>query len=325
MMGDFSDGPVNNATVDVSAWEMAGGTVFNVQYFNLHDGPGIRTLVFFKGCPLRCHWCANPESMSRLPELGLKRSLCDRCGKCLEACPEQALFFNNDEGLSVDRNRCNACGKCVSACYLEALTIYGKEMTAGDVFDEVYRDKMFYEGKGGGLTFSGGEPFQQPHFLLAVLSLCRNAGIHTCLETTGYTTAKVLDQVLAVTDYVLFDLKHMDSHLHQKFTGKPNRQILNNARRLAESGIPVMFRMPFVPGFNDTPQNIRATAEFVKSLKTDNIKGLELMPYHRMGMGKYETLDKQYALNDVEPSEPNYVEAVRQRFEELGVICTVSR
>jgi pyruvate formate lyase activating enzyme len=312
-------------TGDIFTGEAARGTVFNVQYFNLHDGPGVRTLVFFKGCPLRCHWCSNPESMSRLPELGLKRALCDRCGKCLEACPEQALFFNDDDVLSVDRQRCKACGKCVSVCYPEALTVYGKEMTAEEVFDEVFRDKMFYEGTGGGITVSGGEPLQQPHFLLAVLRLCRNAGIHTCLETTGCTTADVLEQILEVTDHVLFDLKHMDSRLHQKFTGKPNKQILANARRVAESRIPVIFRMPLVPGFNDTPQNIGATADFVKSLKMDNIRGLELMPYHRMGMGKYESLDRQYALNNVQPSEPDYVESIRQRFEEFGIICTVSR
>lgn len=325
-MDVISDEPLNTATTtDDFTGETARGTVFNVQYFNLHDGPGIRTLVFLKGCPLSCHWCANPESMSRHLELGLNRSLCDRCGNCLEACPEQALFFNDDQSLSVDRNRCNACGKCVSVCYQKALTIYGKEMSAKEVFDAVYRDKIFYEGKGGGITVSGGEPFQQPRFLLAILNLCRNAGIHTCLETTGYTTAKVLDQIFPVTDYVLFDLKHMDSHLHQKFTGKPNRKILDNAKRLAASGIPVMFRMPFIPGFNDTKQNIGATADFIKSLKADNIKGIELMPYHRMGMGKYESLDRQYALRDVEPSKPDYVESIRQRFEALGLICTVSR
>jgi pyruvate formate lyase activating enzyme len=312
-------------TGDIFTGEAARGTVFNVQYFNLHDGPGVRTLVFFKGCPLRCHWCSNPESMGRLPELGLKRALCNRCGKCLEACPEQALFFNDDDVLSVDRQRCKACGKCVSVCYPEALTVYGKEMTAEEVFDEVFRDKMFYEGTGGGITVSGGEPLQQPHFLVAVLRLCRDAGIHTCLETTGYTTADVLEQVLPVTDYVLFDLKHMDSRLHQKFTGKPNKQILANARRLAECDIPAMFRMPLVPGFNDTPQNIGATADFVRSLKGDNIKGVELMPYHRMGMGKYESLDRQYVLNDVKPSEPDYVESIRQRFEEFGIICTISK
>ncbi len=305
--------------------EAVRGTVFNVQYFNLHDGPGVRTLVFFKGCPLRCHWCSNPESMSRIPELGLKRALCNQCGKCLEACPEQALFFDREDILSVDRHKCNACGKCVSACYPEALTIYGKEMTAEEVFEEVNRDKMFYEGTGGGITVSGGEPLLQPHFLAAIFRLCHEAGIHTCLETTGYANGQVWDKVLPLTDHVLFDLKHMDSRLHQEFTGIPNRRILANAAKVAKSGVPVMFRMPLVPGFNDTPQNIEATADFVRRLEGDNNQGIELMPYHRMGMGKYESLDKQYALNDLKPSEPDYVESVRQRFEVFGLICTVSK
>ncbi len=303
----------------------ARGTVFNIQFFNLHDGPGTRTLVFFKGCPLSCKWCSNPESMNRLPELGLKKSMCDGCGKCVDVCDEQALFFNHDKALSVDRQRCNACGKCVSACCNEVLTIYGKEMTAMEVFEEVNRDKIFYDGTGGGITVSGGEPLLQSHFLAAVFKLCRDAGIHTCLETTGYTSAKVCEQVLPLTDHVLFDLKHMDSGLHEKFTGKPNRQILDNAGFAAGSGIPVMFRMPLVPGFNDTPQNIGATADFIKNLGGDNVLGIELMPYHRMGMGKYESLDKHYALNDVKPSEPDYVESISKKFEELGVVSTVSR
>jgi pyruvate formate lyase activating enzyme len=303
----------------------ARGTVFNIQFFNLHDGPGTRTLVFLKGCPLSCKWCSNPESMSRLPDLGINRSMCDICGKCIDVCPEEALFFNEDNALNVDRQKCNACGECVSSCSHEVLTIYGKEMTAQEVFEEVIKDKMFYEGTDGGVTISGGEPLMQPDFLTAVFKLCRAAGIHTCMETTGYTGTKLFEQVLPLTDHILFDLKHMDSHLHQEFTGKTNRQILDNAELAAGSGIPLMFRMPIVPGFNDNMQNIEATAYFVRSLKGDNVQGIELMPYHRMGMGKYESLDKQYALNAVKPSEPDYVELISKKFEELGVICTVSR
>lgn len=301
------------------------GLVFNIQYFNVHDGPGIRTVVFFKGCPLHCHWCSNPESISRRPELGLRRALCNKCGKCLEACPEQALFFDDEGVLKVDRQRCQACGTCVSQCYQEALTIYGKEMTAEEVFEEVDRDKLFYEGSGGGITASGGEPLQQPHFLAATFRLCREAGIHTCLETSGYASARVWDQVLPVTDYVLFDLKHMDSRLHRDLTGKPNRSILDNARRAAGSGVPVMFRMPLVPGLNDTLENIKATADFVKSLEGDNVHGIELMPYHRMGVGKYESLDRECTAKAIKPPEPADVERARQRFEDFGLRCIVSR
>ena len=309
----------------VPLYRNARGRVFNIQYFNIHDGPGIRTVVFFKGCPLSCQWCSNPEAIKGRPELGLRRALCNKCGKCLEACPEKALFFDDEGVLRVARQKCKACGTCVSQCYPEALTIYGRKMTAEDVFEEVRRDKLFYDGSGGGITASGGEPLQQPSVLAATFGLCRDAGIHTCLETSGYASPRAWGQVLPVTDYVLFDLKHMDSRLHREFTGKPNKLILNNARMVVGSGVPVLFRMPLVPGLNDTQEIIRATADFVKSLEGDNVQGIELMPYHRMGIGKYESLDKQYTMRENKPLEAADVEAVRRRFEEFGLICTVSR
>ncbi len=311
--------------IDTNTDEEIRGIVFNIQYFNLHDGPGTRTLVFFKGCPLQCKWCSNPESMSRLPEVGFTGSRCNGCGKCLDVCPEEALYLNDGKVLNVDRQKCNACGECVSACSEEALTVYGKEMTDREVFEVVYKDKMFYEGTGGGVTVSGGEPLLQPDFLISLFNLCRDTGIHTCMETTGYTSAKVFQRVLPLTDHILFDLKHMDSSLHQEFTGKPNRQILDNAELAAGSGIPVMFRMPLVPGFNDTPQNLEATANFIKRFDGNEVQGIEIMPYHRMGMGKYEALDKAYTLNDIKPSEPDYVESIRQKIKDSGVKCTVSR
>lgn len=304
---------------------MAQGLIFNIQYFNIHDGPGIRTVVFFKGCPLRCQWCSNPEAINRDLELGLLRVLCNSCDKCLEACPENALSFDDEGALRVARQECNACGACVSECYPEALTIYGTEMTAEEVFEEVRRDQLFYEGSGGGMTASGGEPLQQPDLLAAIFGLCRDASIHTCLETSGCASSRVWGQILPVTDYVLFDLKHMDARCHRELTGKSNKLILDNARIVVESGVPVLFRMPLVPGLNDTPENIRATADFVTSLQGDSVQGIELMPYHRMGLGKYETLDKQYAMREAKPPAPDHVEAVRRKFEGLGLRCTVSR
>jgi pyruvate formate lyase activating enzyme len=304
---------------------MPRGLIFNIQYFNIHDGPGIRTVVFFKGCPLSCQWCSNPEAMDSGLELGLSRALCNNCGKCLEACAEKALFFDDAEVLGVARQKCDACGACVPECAPEALTIYGREMTAEEVFEAVRRDKLFYDGSGGGMTASGGEPLRQPGFLAAIFGLCRTADIHTCLETSGCANPRAWAQVLPVTDYVLFDLKHMDSRLHREHTGQPNERILDNARRVAASGVPVLFRMPLVPGVNDAPENIWATADFVKSLEGAHVQGIELMPYHRMGLGKYETLDKQYPLREHEPPEPAEVESVRQKFEEFGLKCTVSR
>ena len=296
----------------------------NIQAFNVHDGPGIRTVVFLKGCPLRCLWCCNPESINPASELGLIRAQCNRCGKCLEACPEQALFWDDQDILQVDRSRCTACSKCLAVCSPGALTLYGRDMTAEEVMEEVRRDKIFYDGSGGGVTASGGEPLQQPHFLAALFRLCRESGIHTCLETSGYAGAKAWAEVLPLTDYVILDLKHMDGQRHRELTGRPNRRILDNAVRVARSGVPVLFRLPLVPGLNDSLENIRATASFVKGLGEENIQGVELMLYHRLGIGKYQALDKQYTMEKTRPPEPTEVESVQQEFEAFGLKCTVS-
>lgn len=213
--------------------ETPSGMVLNIQFFNLHDGAGVRTLVFLKGCPLRCRWCSNPEAVNTGFELGLNRTLCNKCGKCVEICPENAFFFDIAGTLQVSRDRCNVCGKCVSVCLTEALTVYGKKMTAHEIFKEVRRDKIFYDGTGGGVTISGGEPLNQSHFLSSVLKLCREAGIHTCLETSGLAKPEVWATVLPFTDYILFDLKHMNSEVHKELTGQPNEIILNSARNVA--------------------------------------------------------------------------------------------
>ncbi len=301
------------------------GTVLNIQFFNLHDGAGVRTLVFLKGCPLKCRWCSNPETQNAKTELGLNRTLCSKCDKCLEVCHKKALFFDDMEILQVDRDKCDLCEKCISVCLPEAVTIYGKQMSAYEVFHEIQRDKMFYEGTGGGVTISGGEPLSQPRFLCSVLELCQEAGIHTCVETSGFAKSEVWSAVLPLADYVLFDLKHMDSQIHKELTGQKNEIILNNAQTAADSGIPVLFRIPLIPGLNDSRWNIQQTAQFVNHLKNESIQGVELMPYHRMGMGKYNALDIKYGMNDVKPSDPAYVNSIRQQFEDMGVKCIISR
>ncbi|MCX5998793.1 MAG: glycyl-radical enzyme activating protein [Chloroflexi bacterium] len=252
------------------------------------------------------------------------RLKCDRCLKCLAACPMGALSLGEDGFPRVDRLKCTACGKCVPACLPEALTVYGRKMTAEEVFDEVRRDKPFYDGSGGGLTVTGGEPLHQASFLRALFQLCRQTGISTCIETSGYAGARAWQQVLPVTDYVILDLKHMDPRMHRELTGRPNRLILAGAGTVASSGVPVLFRLPLVPGLNDDPHNIEETAAFVKSLAGANVQGIEIMPYHRLGSGKYQSLDMPYPMSATEPPAGAAVEAVRQRFEALAVPCRVS-
>jgi pyruvate formate lyase activating enzyme len=300
------------------------GMVFNIQDYCIHDGPGIRTTVFLKGCPLRCQWCSNPESMNSRPQLGFIKMKCTKCGKCVSACTEGAMGGAVDEIPQIDRERCTNCGKCVEVCGADALAVYGKEMTTEELFEAVRKDEIFYRGSGGGVTVSGGEPLQQPEFVCEFFDMCRGAAIHTAIETTGHTTHAVLERVLTLTDYVLFDLKHLNSIDHRRYTGQPNELILENAERVAASGVPVLFRMPLVPGINDTDLNIQATAAFLQRV-WKGAGRLELLAYHRLGMGKYEGLGKSYRLESVRPPERSHVEAVRNAFEKLGVSCTVSQ
>lgn len=297
--------------------------VFNVQRFSLHDGPGIRTIVFLKGCPLKCLWCANPESVAPAPQLGFARGCCNKCGKCELACPERAISFDPDGVPKIDGKRCTACGKCVPVCKPEALAIYGQRRSVEDVFEEVRRDAMFYQSSDGGVTVSGGEALRYPSFVVDLFQRCKKAGISTALETCGYAGPQALVKVLAHTDVVLYDLKLLDSAEHLRFTGKRNDRILDNARLAVRSDAKLQFRMPLVPGITDTPENIRLASEFLKELQGEGAC-IELMPYHRLGMGKYEALGRDYPLAKLETPGPEVIDAARQRFEGYRVRCLVS-
>lgn len=299
------------------------GLVTNIQGYSIHDGPGIRTVVFMKGCGLECRWCSNPECISPYAEIGLVKALCTKCGKCNGVCSNDALVYEEGKLPVIDRSRCNGCGECVTVCSYRALVLYGKPMTAEEIYDAVERDKMFYEASGGGVTVSGGEALLQPQLVCELFEKCRKTGIHTCIETSGCAAESALTQVLPLTDYVLYDIKHMNSDKHREYTGKTNKLILSNARATAASGVAMLFRMPLIPGINDDVQNIKATADFLKGLGIAS--RVELMPYHRLGKGKYESLDKKYPLPDILQPEPQHLESIVKAFESYGVESTISK
>ena len=299
--------------------EGKSGIIFNIQKFSVHDGPGIRTTVFMKGCPLGCFWCANAESIRPNSELGIIRNLCNHCGKCIEACPEKVISCNTDNVIKIDRFGCIACGECVNVCYPGALTIYGRQVTIDDIVKEICRDESFFENSGGGVTVSGGEPLRQADFVAALFEKCREADIHTCLDTGGHTASEKLEKVLDFADYVLFDIKHMDPAIHRRFTGHSNALILENARIVATSGVEMLCRVPLIAGVNDTISNITETAQFIKSLGVDIT--VELLPYHRLGAGKYQTLDKHYPGKSFATPLPEQVKSIKQKFEQFNVPC----
>jgi pyruvate formate lyase activating enzyme len=297
--------------------------VTNIQGYSIHDGPGIRTTVFLKGCGLECQWCSNPECIAAQPEVGLINSLCTRCGQCAGVCPQKALLFEAGQLPQIARERCSGCGICSTVCPSKAIVVYGNPTTVEAVFEAVRRDKMFYETSGGGITISGGEVLLQPQFAAAVLELCRRNSIGTCIETSGGGSEAALRQLLPWLDLILFDLKHLNSEAHRRLTGQPNEIILANARIAAASGVAVLFRMPLIPGLNDSRSNIEETAAFIKDLNLKPSR-IELMPYHRLGKGKYESLGKPFRLPDLAAPTKEYGESVKQQFEDLGVGCSIS-
>lgn len=302
---------------------MRSAVITNIQGFSIHDGPGIRTVVFFKGCPLSCQWCSNPECVSGKPQIGFIQSLCAHCGKCLEACANGAIRSTEGDHR-IDYSRCKSCGRCKDLCYQGALVRYGESMTVAEVWDAVRRDKMFYDESGGGVTVSGGEPLLQPGFVRELFELSRQERVDTCIETCGFAEPEAILEILPVTDHFLFDLKHMDPEVHRNCTGQSNDKILRNAELLIERKADIMFRQPVVPGVNDSRSNIEATAGFLTSL-AGGVARLQLMPFHRMGQSKYKALDMLYTMDGLGAADDEHAEAVRKAYVQYGIDCTISR
>lgn len=292
--------------------------IFNIQHFSTEDGPGVRTTVFFQGCPLRCLWCSNPESQKPVRQLAHRAPICVRCGRCIESCPQQALSVR-DGAVAIDRARCVVCGTCVSACPSHAMFFYGEEKTLDAVCEEVLRDAGYYR-ESGGVTCSGGECLLQADFVAALFRRCRDDGIHTALDTCGQFAPEAFERVRDVTDLVLFDLKHMDPEKHRAYTGADNALILRNLERCVRSGCEVFIRIPVIPGYNDSEENLRATADFIRDL--DPALHVDLLPYHRFGEGKYKMLDLPYPLEGVKAPGEAQMQAYRQIFLDRGLDCT---
>jgi pyruvate formate lyase activating enzyme len=284
------------------------GLVFNVQKYSVHDGPGIRTIVFFKGCPLSCLWCSNPESQSFKPELAFNEGRClglSKCVRCLKACPHNAITVN-DEKPVFNRAVCATCDRpCVSACPASGVIAYGKPMRVDEVLRVVEQDGIFYSRSGGGITLSGGEPTAQPDFALALLRQARRRRINAAMETCGYAHWENLREICSLLDSLLFDIKCLDSARHKQFTGVPNERILDNFTRLAETfpNLSIHARTPIIPGFNDTEQDIRGIAEFVSRYPNADY---EVLPYHRLGTQKYVFLDRESPMGEVSLSDETF-------------------
>ncbi|HVN56589.1 MAG TPA: glycyl-radical enzyme activating protein [Anaerolineaceae bacterium] len=299
---------------DKTALEQVRGIVFDIQRYSLHDGPGLRTNVFLKGCGLACRWCSNPEAKNPRPEIAFFEKNCFLCGDCVESCPETAITM--EEGrITWDRLRCNQFGRCAEICTAHAFTLIGKEMTAGTALVEVLRDSAFYQGSGG-LTLTGGEPTLQPEFAEALLRLAKMEGIHTAMETCGAVRWENIQRLLPHLDLVLFDLKHTDPEVHQRFTGASNGTILDNLRLAAQSGANLIVRVPLIPDFNADRESLDGIARFVQTLQC--VRQIHILAYHTLGKAKYHALHIPYELEPYPPMKPEEAEQWAEVLREYG-------
>jgi len=303
--------------------KLNGGYIFDIQGFSVHDGPGCRTLIFLKGCPLRCLWCSNPEGIRPFPEPLYKETKCLFDLYCLQACPHKAITLIGDKDtprLQFDREKCSRCVTydCVSACLTGALAKGGYYITTEDLYDRIKRDRQYW-GEKGGITLTGGEPFAQPEFASALLKRCYDAFIHTAVETCGDIPWKNIEPALPWLEWIFFDLKHIDAASHKELTSSTNSLILENARQLAgKFEGRLVFRLPLVPGLNDSDENIRATAGFILSTGRNE---LNILPVHHLGREKYQLAGIVYKLPGFEMTPREKLVEIQNRFASLGITC----
>lgn len=294
--------------------------VLSINRMTIHNGPGMRTLVLFKGCPLRCLWCSTPESQKSEPEIAVFPGKCIHCNQCVPACPLNAINLT-DKAVSINRSRCDSCGKCARACYAEAIRILGQPISIEELLTEVRKDMVFYQHSGGGVTLSGGEPLLDIGFTRELLQVFKEDNINTGVCTCGNVPWASVEQVLPNVDFFLWDIKHMDAEKHRKLTGVSNKLILSNARAVSERGVPIYVRLPLIPGYNDSEENIRATCEFALGLSS--LVQFDLLPLHHLGKARYESLDRPYPIADIPLIPDSVLQDGKHLVESYGLQCSI--
>jgi pyruvate formate lyase activating enzyme len=289
---------------------MTTGMIFDIKRYAINDGPGIRTAIFFKGCPLNCWWCHNPEGQNSQPQLMFRSNRCKSLKECIKVCPRNAIHWA-DESIT-DWNVCDDCGICAEVCYPGAREMVGRTVSVNQLMEEIERDIPYYDQSGGGVTFTGGEPMFQREFLQESLLACKNQGIHTTVDTSGYASREGFESIYPIVDLFLYDLKLMDELKHIKYTSVSNRVILENLRKLSEVNAHIIVRIPLIPGVNDDVENIEQSAEYLAGLPT--LDGIELMPYHEIGLTKYQALGMDYKLIDTRPSGNQHIKELEEIF-----------
>ena len=292
------------------------GIIFDIKRYAIHDGPGIRTTVFFKGCPLQCLWCCNPESCKINPEIIYTESLCIHCGSCQLVCPNQAIKILKNK-LKIVRKNCIGCGICANACPTNALKVSGKQYSVDELLKEIEKDNTFYLVSEGGVTVSGGECTVQAEFLLSFLKKCKQRYLHVTLDTCGFVKWRTFKKIVEYVDLVLFDVKIVNEEKHIKYIGKSNKLILENLLKLSKIGVPIIIRIPLIPRFNDSEQEINAIADLV--LKLNNIKEVDVLPYHRLGESKYPKLNRKYKMRGVKPPGDECLGKIKNWFKNYGI------
>ena len=297
------------------------GLVYNIQRFAVHDGPGIRTLVHMKGCPLKCVWCSSPQSQRGKPQLMHILAHCTACGTCISSCPHQVISIDDFGQPQMAWENCEHDGQCVDACPHQARELSGKFLTVEELYEEVAKDSPFYRRSNGGVTVGGGEPTMQHEFVDAFLQRCKKSSIHTAIETCGFIKWEFLEILLESLDLVFMDVKHMDTTIHREITGVPNERILENVRKAAQRR-PLIIRIPTIPGLNDNVENIMATTNFAAELG-GNLQRIELLPYHEFGTQTYDQLGMKYKIAEIKPPSDEHMENLRLMIESCGVTARV--